>query len=59
MKKFNNETVKITNKQAVRLNGKKTLLFDVFQLKTGSWIFMGRAEGKTYQEAYDNHVISL
>ena len=58
MKLFDNGTVKITNRQSVRLNGRKTYLFDVYRLIDGTWVYSGQFDGKTYKEAYESEAKS-
>ena len=58
MKLFDNGNVKITNRQSVVLNGRKTCLFDVYQLIDGTWEYSGQFDGKTYKEVYEREVKS-
>ena len=58
MKLFENGNVKVTNKQSVILNGRKTCLFDVYRLIDNSWVYSGQFDGKTYKEAYESEAKS-
>lgn len=58
MKLYNDGNTKITNKEAVRLNGRNTFLFDVYRLVDSSWVFSGQFSGKTYKEAYEAYLYS-
>lgn len=54
MKKYNKNTVKVEKKQTAIVNGKKTNIFEVRELKDNSWVFAGQFSGKTFNEAYES-----
>ena len=58
MKLFDDGTVKVTNRQPVILNGRKTCLFDIYRLIDGAWVYSGQFDGRTYKEAYERGVKS-